>query len=62
MTTGRRTVWGTVLVAALSLSGTAPAMADPLVHTYSVVARDPVTGDMGVAVQSHWFSISSIMT
>src|SRR3954453_17998158 len=28
--------------------------------TYSVVARDPDTGDMGVAVQSHWFSVGSI--
>jgi len=25
-------------------------------HTFSIVARDPVTGDLGVAVQSHWFS------
>jgi uncharacterized Ntn-hydrolase superfamily protein len=29
------------------------------VHTFSVVARDPVTGEMGVAVQSHWFSVGS---
>jgi uncharacterized Ntn-hydrolase superfamily protein len=32
------------------------------VHTYSIVARDPATGDMGVAVQSHWFSVGSIVT
>jgi uncharacterized Ntn-hydrolase superfamily protein len=25
-------------------------------HTYSIVARDPETGEMGAAVQSHWFS------
>lgn len=25
--------------------------------TYSIVARDPLTGWMGVAVQSHWFSV-----
>jgi uncharacterized Ntn-hydrolase superfamily protein len=31
------------------------------VHTYSIVARDPVTGDMGVAVQSHWFSVGSVV-
>jgi uncharacterized Ntn-hydrolase superfamily protein len=24
--------------------------------TYSIVARDPKTGDLGVAVQSHWFA------
>ncbi|HEX8150421.1 MAG TPA: DUF1028 domain-containing protein [Pyrinomonadaceae bacterium] len=29
------------------------------VHTFSVVARDPSTGEMGVAVQSHWFSVGS---
>lgn len=29
------------------------------VHTFSIVARDPATGDMGVAVQSHWFSVGS---
>jgi uncharacterized Ntn-hydrolase superfamily protein len=29
------------------------------VHTYSIVARDAVTGDLGVAVQSHWFSVGS---
>jgi uncharacterized Ntn-hydrolase superfamily protein len=27
------------------------------VHTFSIVARDPQTGEIGVAVQSHWFSV-----
>jgi len=31
-------------------------------NTFSIVARDPVTGDLGVAVQSHWFSVGSIVT
>ena len=31
------------------------------VHTYSIVARDPATGEMGVAVQSHWFSVGSMV-
>ncbi len=31
------------------------------VATYSIVARDPTTGEMGVAVQSHWFSVGSIV-
>jgi len=35
---------------------------EPLVHTYSIVARDAETGEMGVAVQSHWFSVGSIVT
>ena len=32
---------------------------EPFAHTFSIVARDTVTGDMGVAVQSHWFSVGS---
>jgi uncharacterized Ntn-hydrolase superfamily protein/acetylornithine deacetylase/succinyl-diaminopimelate desuccinylase-like protein len=32
------------------------------VATFSIVARDPETGAMGVAVQSHWFSVGSIVT
>jgi len=32
------------------------------VHTFSIVARDPATGELGVAVQSHWFSVGSIVT
>ncbi|MBX7151420.1 DUF1028 domain-containing protein [bacterium] len=32
------------------------------VHTYSIVARDTVTGEMGVAVQSHWFSVGTTVT
>jgi uncharacterized Ntn-hydrolase superfamily protein len=32
------------------------------VHTFSIVARDPATGQIGVAVQSHWFSVGSIVS
>lgn len=35
---------------------------NPFAHTYSIIARDPETGEMGVAVQSHWFSVGSIVT
>lgn len=35
---------------------------EPLAHTYSIVARDKVTGEMGVAVQSHWFSVGTIVS
>ncbi len=35
---------------------------NPLAYTYSIVARDPETGEMGVAVQSHWFSVGSIVS
>lgn len=34
---------------------------NPFAHTYSIVARDSVTGEMGVAVQSHWFSVGTIV-
>ena len=30
--------------------------------TYSIVARDAATGEVGVAVQSHWFSVGSIVS
>jgi len=34
---------------------------DPFTHTFSIVARDSVTGEMGVAVQSHFFSVGSVV-
>src|SRR5476651_194308 len=43
----------------------APALAqvyktsEPLAHTFSIVARDPKTGEMAAAVQSHWFSVGT---
>ena len=30
--------------------------------TYSIVARDRATGELGVAVQSHWFSVGSVVS
>lgn len=32
------------------------------VHTYSIVARDSATGELGVAVQSHWFSVGTVVS
>lgn len=29
--------------------------------TYSIVAHDPGTGQLGVAVQSHWFSVGAVV-
>lgn len=34
---------------------------NPFTHTYSIVAYDSVTGDIGVAVQSHWFSVGTVV-
>jgi len=32
-----------------------------LAHTFSIVARDPKTGEMAIAVQSHWFSVGTVV-
>jgi uncharacterized Ntn-hydrolase superfamily protein len=47
-------------LAALALSS-APAFAEIPVHTFSIVARDSVTGDLGVAVQSHYFPVGPVV-
>jgi len=53
----------------MGLAGIMPPAAEPAeasvrlprmpTHTYSIVARDPDSGQLGVAVQSHWFSVGS---
>jgi uncharacterized Ntn-hydrolase superfamily protein len=49
------------LLLVLVLCVSASAQLRP-VHTFSIVARDPATGEMGVAVQSHWFSVGSVVS
>jgi uncharacterized Ntn-hydrolase superfamily protein len=44
-------------ILALFLSGAARATRP--VHTYSIVAIDRATGELGAAVQSHWFAVGS---
>jgi len=51
-----------LVVASAARADERPVARGPLVHTYSIVARDAATGEMGVAVQSHWFSVGSIVT
>jgi len=47
---------------ALSLAAAAPLpRASMPVSTYSIVARDATTGELGVAVQSHWFSVGAMV-
>ncbi len=36
-------------------------ISEPLAHTFSIVARDSVTGQMAVGVQSHWFSVGTLV-
>jgi uncharacterized Ntn-hydrolase superfamily protein len=47
-----------------SIAGPKPGSAPmPRPHgTYSIVALDPDTGELGAAVQSHWFSVGSLCT
>jgi uncharacterized Ntn-hydrolase superfamily protein len=53
--------WFSLLVMG-SFSAALAQEASRPIHTYSIVARDPATGQMGVAVQSHWFSVGSLVT
>jgi uncharacterized Ntn-hydrolase superfamily protein len=48
---------------ALAVLAAGPGIAEPspLVATYSIVARDPATGELGVAVQSHYFSVGPVV-
>ena len=48
------------LLLLLALAPIAAAQLRP-VNTYSIVARDPATGQLGVAVQSHWFAVGQIV-
>jgi len=48
-----------VLVSLSAVAAERPPVPRRPVHTYSIVARDPVTGDLGVAVESHWFSVGT---
>ncbi len=50
-----------ILLLTFLLAGQVFAAERPLrpVNTYSIVARDAATGELGVAVQSHWFSVGS---
>ena len=52
-----------VLVLALAPADGVAVPPSPLrpVTTYSIVARDLETGELGVAVQSHWFSVGALV-
>jgi uncharacterized Ntn-hydrolase superfamily protein len=57
-----RNAWvkGAAVVLCAVMTSTVGAQTRP-VHTYSIVARDPATGEIGVAVQSHWFCVGCIV-
>ena len=43
----------------ISNMGMAQVYKDNFAHTFSIIARDKVTGEMAVAVQSHWFAVGT---
>ena len=49
------------LFAVVSFSFARTFNSEPFTHTFSIVAIDKEAGEMGVAVQSHWFSVGSIV-
>jgi uncharacterized Ntn-hydrolase superfamily protein len=53
-----------ILIPSIFMGAELPRPAGPLrpVATYSIVAYDPGSGQLGVAVQSHWFSVGSTVT
>lgn len=56
---------GVIMAAVLAVLLTTLPVATSAVRpvaTYSIVARDPATGELGVAVQSHWFSVGSAVS
>jgi uncharacterized Ntn-hydrolase superfamily protein len=42
-------------------SALAQKRSEPFAHTFSIVARDTATGEMAIAVQSHWFSVGTVV-
>ncbi|MCY3737265.1 MAG: DUF1028 domain-containing protein [Gemmatimonadaceae bacterium] len=50
-----------LILATAQLAAAAPPDWRRPVATYSIVARDSVSGQLGVAVQSHWFSVGPIV-
>ena len=53
-------LFASLAVPTLAVVGTGRT-SSPLAHTYSIVARDPRSGELGVAVQSHYFSVGPIV-
>jgi len=51
----KKMLWVIVLLAPSAFAQLRP------VNTFSIVARDPRTGQIGVAVQSHWFAVGQIV-
>ncbi len=46
----------------ISYTGFSQVYKETFAHTFSIVARDKITGEMAVGVQSHWFSVGSLVS
>ncbi len=46
----------------LPITNFAQVYKEQFAHTFSIVARDTITGEMAVGVQSHWFSVGSLVS
>jgi uncharacterized Ntn-hydrolase superfamily protein len=61
----KTTIFSTVLFCLFSLAAANAQVIDfkkdAFAHTYSIVARDTITGEMAVGVQSHWFSVGTLV-
>ena len=51
----------TLLVHNLCAQKSAYGKDEMFAHTFSIVAKDPKTGELAVAVQSHWFSVGTVV-
>ena len=60
----RHVIHAAIILSLAALAASGQSLRGPRcpVHTFSIVARDTVTGELGVAVQSHWFSVGSLVT
>ena len=56
-----RFVFTLLILASATAAVAGPASPVRPVSTYSIVALDPETGELGVAVQSHWFSVGALV-
>jgi uncharacterized Ntn-hydrolase superfamily protein len=54
-------IFSLLLAGCSSVRHETAAPSEPIVATYSIAAFDPATGDLGVAVQSKFFSVGSVV-
>lgn len=55
-------LWVLIILECLPFLGITQVYNSTFAHTFSIVARDKVTGEMGVGVQSHWFSVGTLVS